>query len=96
MSFTRPLWSCSIPLFGSASAQATECREAALAQALLRQSPYPPLHGVACRFRDGVLTLTGRVPSYYLKQIAQSLVLSVEGVMQVHNDIEATEWPGRR
>ena len=55
----------------------------------LRQSPYPQLAcGVSCREHEGVLTLRGRLPRYYLKQMAQELARRVEGVELVVNRIE--------
>jgi hypothetical protein len=56
--------------------------------AVLRSSPYPPLRSIACSKRDGVLVLQGSVPSYYLKQVAQSLALGVNGSWPVQNEIE--------
>lgn len=60
------------------------------AQSRLGSSPYAPLRSVTCDFREGVLTLRGRVSSYYLKQLAQSLVARVAGVEVVVNNIEVT------
>jgi len=37
--------------------------------------------------------LKGRVPSYYLKQVAQQTALSVPNVDQVRNDLEVSR-PG--
>jgi osmotically-inducible protein OsmY len=58
------------------------------AEGLLRQSGYLALRGVACDARDGVITLRGRLPSYYLKQVAQSIAARIEGVRRVVNEIE--------
>jgi hypothetical protein len=41
----------------------------------LGASAYACVRGVACRVRDGVLTLHGQVPTYFHKQVAQTLVL---------------------
>jgi hypothetical protein len=43
---------------------------------------------VACQYHDGVLTLGGCLPSYYLKQLAQVVVAPIEGVRLVVNEIE--------
>lgn len=40
---------------------------------------------VSCAYRDGVLRLDGKVPTFYLKQIAQSLAAGVEGVDRIEN-----------
>jgi osmotically-inducible protein OsmY len=36
------------------------------------------------------------VRSYYLKQIAQTIVMGLEGVDEIHNRLEVTTPPGRR
>jgi hypothetical protein len=60
-----------------------------LVRADLRQAPYNELGRVTCTLRDRVLTLKGRVSSYYLKQIAQRIVLDrLEGRMNVVNNLE--------
>jgi osmotically-inducible protein OsmY len=61
---------------------------AEIAQAALRRSAYFELRDVSCEFSGGVLTLHGRVPTYYLKQLAQVSVVDVPGVIEVHNRIE--------
>jgi len=57
-------------------------------EGLLRRSPYFELRSVSCECHEGVLTLQGRVPSYYLKQLAQSLLSEVPGVVQIDNRVE--------
>jgi osmotically-inducible protein OsmY len=62
----------------------------------LRKSPYPEVRRVACEFHEGLLFLRGRVPSYYLKQIAQTVVLGMDGVDEIHNQLEVItppDWP---
>ncbi|MEN6459283.1 MAG: BON domain-containing protein [Thermoguttaceae bacterium] len=61
-----------------------------IAQAALRQSAYFELRQVTCDFRAGVLTLRGRLPSYHLKQLAQTAVAEVPGVVEVDNRVEVT------
>lgn len=51
----------------------------------LQSSPYRSLRGVACQWQSGTARLTGRVPSYYMKQLAQETVRKVEGVQRVLN-----------
>ena len=40
---------------------------------------------VQCDYSGGVLKLLGKVPSFYLKQTAQSLIQGIEGVERVDN-----------
>ncbi len=53
------------------------------------------LRCVDCRYRDGVLTLDGRVPTYYLKQLAQTHVARIDGVSEIENRIVVTSAIGR-
>ncbi len=59
-----------------------------LAQHELRESSYRSLHNVRCDYREGVLTLCGRLGSYHLKQVAQTMVARIEGVELVRNRVE--------
>jgi len=52
-----------------------------------QRSPFLPLRKVTCSVHDGVLVLRGRVPTYYLKQLAQTIGTSTDGVQQVINDL---------
>jgi osmotically-inducible protein OsmY len=56
----------------------------------LRASGYPDLFGLSCECHDGVITLAGRVGSYFLKQIAQTAAGRVPGVMRVDNQVHVT------
>jgi hypothetical protein len=64
-----------------------------VAKSRLQQSPYPEVRNVSCEVRDGVLLLSGRVSSYYFKQLAQTLVADANGVMQVNNQVNVPFWP---
>lgn len=68
-------------------------KDAVLSEVRLRfeRSPYQELHGVNCDFQKGVLTLRGRVPSCFLKQIAQSTVFSIECVELIDNRLEVVD-----
>lgn len=54
----------------------------------LRRSGYLAMSNVSCDAHEGVVYLYGRLPSYYLKQIAQAVAAGVEGVRRVVNRIE--------
>jgi osmotically-inducible protein OsmY len=64
-----------------------------VAESRLRNSPYAALRTVSCEFHEGVLVLRGRLPTYYLKQIAQASVVDLDGVAGVANQIEVVR-PG--
>jgi osmotically-inducible protein OsmY len=65
----------------------------AAAKADLWHSPYPELRRVTCEYYEGILTLRGHVSSYYMKQIAQTIVQHVEGVERVVNRVEVVRGP---
>jgi osmotically-inducible protein OsmY len=62
----------------------------------LRANAYLALKNISCEFREGVLTLRGCLPSYYLKQVAQEAVVATEGVERVENYIEVASSAARR
>jgi hypothetical protein len=56
---------------------------------VLRSSGYRPLWNLRCDVNeDGVVTLTGTLPSYHLKQIAQTGILRLAEVRRVRNLVE--------
>ena len=57
-------------------------------EAALRQSPYLPVRLLRCGHSHGILTIRGQVPTYYLKQIAQSILARLEGVEEIKNQVE--------
>lgn len=58
------------------------------AELRLQAGAYPVLKNVVCECSAGRLVLTGAVGSYYLKQMAQTLVARIPGVEQVDNQLE--------
>lgn len=59
----------------------------------LQRCGYLDVRGVFCEYDRGVLTLWGRVPSYFLKQIAQAVVLDrLQGAVALKNKVEVRGW----
>lgn len=54
----------------------------------LRATAYLPIRGLEFTVAEGLVILRGRLPSYYLKQMAQEVVRSVPGVNEVYVDLE--------
>ena len=71
---------------------------AALAERCLRSNLYLALKTITCDWLDGVLVLRGCLPTYYLKQIAQEAVASLEGVERIDNQIQVVTpaYPSRQ
>lgn len=78
---------------GTGPAMPGPAHVATQAEARLRSRPYRALHEVCCAYRQGVLTLRGCLPSYYLKQLAQAAVAGIEGVQRIDNQIEVASPP---
>jgi hypothetical protein len=53
----------------------------------LRRSPIPALRGLRVEEAPDGVTLTGRLSSYYLKQLAQETVMPVLGRHELHNEV---------
>ncbi|MFO7907196.1 MAG: BON domain-containing protein [Planctomycetota bacterium] len=49
---------------------------------------------IACEYEDGVLTLRGSVPSFYLKQVLQSIVKKVPRVDRIENRVDVVSAAG--
>jgi osmotically-inducible protein OsmY len=62
------------------------------AQNLLEQSNYLALRRLRCEFHDGRLVLNGRVPTYYLKQVAQTIVRQLPAVRRIDNRVDVAEF----
>lgn len=60
----------------------------------LGQSSHLFLRHLHCNADEGVLFIEGKVPSFYLKQTAQSLVQSIDGVDRVVNKLEVVNSYG--
>lgn len=67
-----------------------ERRIAEAAQNVLRSTGYYQLSLVRCiyQYRGGVLVLEGTVASFYMKQVAQTVVKTVEQVYEIRNQVD--------
>jgi osmotically-inducible protein OsmY len=72
-------------------ARAGQLAEAVTAS--LTDSGYAALCGVECQVRDDAVVLEGSVPSYHLKQLAQTFAQRVAGVGRIVNRL-AVARPG--
>ena len=57
-------------------------------RALLITGHAGTLRGIQVEVHAGSVVLSGRLPSYYLKQIAQVSAMNIDGVVQVRNGIQ--------
>ncbi len=74
-----------------ASANVEDLRLAERVKRTLRATGYGPLRGSEVTVHARLVILEGRVPSYYLKQVAQATALAVPGAHQVRNDLEVVK-----
>ena len=70
-----------------------EARVVARVRQCLQDASYYSLRRISCEFHEGILFLRGRVPSYYLKQVAQEIIRKIDGVEEIANRLEVAE-PG--
>jgi len=54
----------------------------------LRSSGYRLLGNLECKVCGDLVILTGVLPSFYLKQVAQTIAMSVDQVREVRNVVE--------
>ncbi|MEX0704082.1 MAG: BON domain-containing protein [Planctomycetales bacterium] len=54
----------------------------------LQSSGYPVLRSVRCEVSGGVVLLSGSVPSYFMKQMAQAAVMRIDGIRGVENRLD--------
>jgi hypothetical protein len=69
----------------AAHASSCDCTVQFAARAALRNAGYRALVDVECHLVNGSLVLSGTVPSYYLKQVAQSVVLRLARDWRLQN-----------
>lgn len=70
---------------GSSAGEETDIEE--MARVRLQHSHYRAIRRVDCSFAGGVLTLTGQVPTFHYKQLAQTALSGLPGVDQIINSI---------
>ena len=59
----------------------------------LSGSKHTALHRLDCSVTDGVVEVTGTVPSFYLKQLAQAALMRLERVQSVRNLVAVSDEP---
>jgi osmotically-inducible protein OsmY len=64
------------------------------AESQLQTSGYLELHNLRCSFREGILILMGCVSTYYLWQVALSIVQKLDGVGMVDNQVVVVNGHG--
>jgi osmotically-inducible protein OsmY len=76
-------------LLESHAAQSPDRLLETVVRAELHHSVYHEITRVTCTVHEQVLTLTGRVSSYYLKQIAQRIAFgSLKGTVKIVNELK--------
>ena len=64
-------------------------------QRLMQACPYAiHFRSITFQYEDGKLTLRGRVPSFYLKQMLQSWLKGLDGVEQIDNQVDVVSATG--
>jgi osmotically-inducible protein OsmY len=60
---------------------------------VLKSSGYAVLRSVVVEYHEGVVVLRGRVPTFYLKQVAQAVASKVRGVDVLVNRLCVDDTP---
>ncbi len=60
----------------------------------LGTSGYPALGDLKCEVLGGGVVVSGAVPSFFLKQMAQTVILQLGNVKGVKNQLEVGKGPG--
>ena len=76
----------------------SQCNVEQAAKTRLLGLGFAELRHVSCHFdkNESVLTLRGRVPSFYLKQRAQEAVRTLEAVTRIDNLLDVDDIRPRR
>ena len=66
------------------------------ARALIEVQPYfrGAKYPIALKSFEKVLLVTGQVPSYYLKQVLQSELMRLDGVVRIENQVQVDQALG--
>lgn len=82
--------------------RALQCQQEQELKAALQVGSWPELRSVTCHISERQIVLSGQVPSFYLKQVAQSLLLNrvhhtltLENRLEVSRPAEATSRQSR-
>jgi hypothetical protein len=67
--------------------------EPARAVQALRLSPIPALRQLTVEETETIVTITGTVSSYYMKQLAQEAVMSTLAGRKLHNGVAVVPAP---
>lgn len=57
-------------------------------RAALHLAGHCELRRVQVEFDGDAVTISGRVPTFYLKQLAQNIALNVPGIERIHNELQ--------
>lgn len=64
-------------------------------QQRLRECPYPfAFRKVTSHFDNGLLTLRGKVPTFYLKQVLQERLRGIDHVKKIENEVDVVSSTG--
>lgn len=67
---------------------ASELRLNGLIQTAIDENPHVPVRHLRFETREGHVTLNGEVTSYFQKQMAQEALRQVEGIEEIHNELD--------
>jgi carbon storage regulator len=75
--------------------EAADCELERRLKSFLEGLSLPALRDLEIEVRDGAAVITGRVRTFYHKQLATSCCQRVAGILNVLNQVQVTDSPGR-
>ena len=75
------------PHFDTATSERAP-QAASIVASRLSSSPYRELRNIRCEYHDGVLTLRGRLPLFFHKQLAQQACAGFGKEVRIEDQIE--------
>jgi osmotically-inducible protein OsmY len=92
--FDAPPCIATLPMPAAALASGPGTNILQLIERRLRDSSYYYLRTITAAYESGVVTLRGRVPTFYLKQTVQAIVEKTDGVERVVNLVDVVNPAG--
>lgn len=87
-----PIYEMKMPITDDPIDQVDTNKVERTARLHLARMGYPRLRAVECSFHDGMMFLSGKVPSYHQKQLAQEALRDIRHISLVVNNLEVSTY----
>jgi len=84
-----------LPSTGDTQLRPCQCLEEAARRLTAQPHPFASyFRDISVECCDGLLTLRGRLPTFYMKQILQTSLRNIDGVEQIDNQVDVISATG--